>query len=184
MALKLLQKTTVKYLIFLSLLLLPLPLWARPLSGQISLTTPQGSQQLANSGVVYVVPDTPNNWIQLNGLAQRVNRWVILSRQTAQHLSQQDLASMREYTLAQTQLQGLLNRLMLSAQAQTAQTLALTNGQFMTADAPQKVILVSRAQVPESGLIVVGWWCVRTANTPTVILNQDQQLYQVSLPSE
>ncbi|WP_218082149.1 hypothetical protein [Anthocerotibacter panamensis] len=167
---------------------LALPLWANPLSGQVALAVGKGATTPARTGVVYVVPDTPENWLQLNGLAQRVGRWLTLSRQTAAGATSQDYITVRDYNIAQNRLKGMLNRLVLTAQQKAQQTIPISEtGQFTTAEAPSKVILVASAQATEqpensTQTTLAGWWFLRTESGLDLELLPAKQLYQVGIP--
>jgi len=157
-------------------LLFALPASAASLGGRVSLVTPKGSLP-ASSGVVYLIPDTPDNWVQLNGLAQRCGRFLVLTRQ-----SQGNALS-----IAQQRLKGLLNRLALSAKEKATAALEIQeDGQFSTTEAPAQVILMVSAQTAagqdQNRALLAGWWLLRTPSSTTLEVSKQQQIYQVGLP--
>ncbi|WP_287131210.1 hypothetical protein, partial [Candidatus Cyanaurora vandensis] len=163
-------------------LLLAFPVSAQPLAGKVNLQGNLGPIP-ATTGVIYVVPDTPENWQQLNGLAQRAGRFAALTRYTATQV--QTMETLYNFNVAQERLKGLLNRLVLVARDRAQQVLSLENGQFDSPQAPEAVILVVSAQatpVIEPPVTLAGWWMLRTVSTTDLEFNQGQQLYQVGIP--
>jgi hypothetical protein len=170
-------------LALLLLLTLALPVAARPLNGLVSLGTTSGPLP-ATSGVVYIVPDTQENWQQLHGLAQRVTLFRNLVRQTAV-LAQGNPDGIRQYNASLLRLKGLLNRLMITAQQKAETTTTVSQGQFSVPEvAPRTIVVVSAqtAEAADSPATFLGWWLVRDDGTLPLTLDQEQQLYQFGIP--
>jgi len=163
----------------LALLCWIVPVAAAPLEGQVML---RGNLQPlpATTGVVYVVPDTPETWLQLSGMGKRINLLANVTRYSATQV--QDYGTLYNYNLAQERVKGLVNRLMLTARARASQTLTIDQGRFSAVEPEEKVILVASAQATLEGTTLAGWWLLRTTTTTALTLGRDEQLYQIGIP--